>query len=589
MTNGLPPFAQATVTNRLSIALGQYSGAGAKPENQDFHGALQPEGADLAMKGIALCIADGISTSRQGAAAAETAVKSFLTDYFCTSPAWSVRNSGERVIAATNSWMHAQNRRQLGLPQSEGEREQGLICTFSALVLKGRSAHIFHVGDARIARMRGGAIEALTEPHRVYLGGGESCLGRAIGVNRHVEIDYRQLPLAVGDIFILSTDGVHEALSDRAIHKLASGADTLDNAAHAIAKAALDAGSTDNLTVQLARVESLPDGGLDDLVGSEAALLPAPLLEPGAAIDGYRILRKLHSGSRSHVYLAEDGPGGRKVALKLLSTELAQNPAALTSLLLEEWAMRRLNHPNLLGAPPQAEQRRHACAVSHYIEGQSLHARMQQDGPLDLFTTRDLVKQIASGLYAMHRREMIHRDLRPHNILIDVDGRPVIVDFGSVQVAGLGELAIETLDAAFAGTMQYSAPELYLGYEASPRSDLYSLGVIAYQMLTGHLPYGPRVAAARTRAEQRRLRYTPVTSHNPDVPDWMDAAIAKAVSIDPAKRYEEISEFVVDLAKPNTALASPQPVPLMQRGGVRVWQTISAILAAALAASLLLR
>jgi serine/threonine protein phosphatase PrpC len=572
--------------NRLSIALGHHSSAGAKPENQDFHGALQPEGADLAAKGIALCIADGISTSGQGAAAAETAVKSFLTDYFCTSPAWSVRNSGERVIAATNSWMHAQNRRELGPPQSEGEREQGLICTFTALVLKGRTAHLFHVGDARVARLRDGTIEALTEPHRVYLGGGESYLGRALGVNRNVEIDYRQVPIAVGDLFILSTDGVHEALSDRVVQRILTQTLSLDEAADAIAAAALAAGSGDNLTLQLVRIDGLPDGGLDDLIGGEAALPPAPILTPGTAFEGYEILRQLHAGSRSHVYLAR-ASCGKPVALKVLSTELAQDPQALSSLLLEEWAMRRLSHPNLLGAPPQAGERRHAYAVSEHVEGQSLHAWLLDHKAPDLATVRDFVKQLAAGLYAMHRREMVHRDLRPHNVLVDGDGRLKIIDFGSVQVAGLDELAIETLDAAFAGTMQYSAPELYLGHEATPQSDLYSLGVIAYQMLTGHLPYGPRVAAARSRAEQRKLRYTPVTRHNPDVPDWMDAAIAKAVNIDPAKRYAEISEFVVDLAKPNPSLASPEPVPLLQRGGVRAWQIVSAILATLLIASLI--
>jgi serine/threonine protein phosphatase PrpC len=579
--------------NRLTIALGHHSSAGAKRENQDFHGALQPEGADLAAKGIALCIADGISASGQGAAAAETAVKSFLTDYFCTSPAWSVHNSGERVIAATNSWMHAQNRRELGPPQSEGEREQGLICTFTALVLKGRSAHLFHVGDGRIARLRDGAIEVLTEPHRVYLGGGESYLGRAMGVNRHVEIDYRQVPLAAGDLFVLSTDGVHEALSDRIVQRILVETESLEQAARAVAEAALAAGSGDNLTLQLVRIESLPDGGLDDLIGGEAALPPAPMLQPGSVFEGYEILRQLHSGSRSHVYLARHGAEGRMVALKVLSTELAQDPRALTSLLLEEWAMRRLNHPNLLGAPPQAGERRHAYAVSEHVEGQSLHGWLLDHKAPDLVpelaVVRDFVKQLAAGLHAMHRREMVHRDVRPHNVLVDGDGRLKIIDFGSVQVAGLDELAIETLDAAFAGTMQYSAPELYLGHEATPRSDLYSLGVIAYQMLTGQLPYGPRVAAARSRAEQRRLRYTPVTRHNPDVPDWMDAAIAKAVSIDPARRYAEISEFVVDLAKPNPLLASPEPVPLLQRGGVRAWQIVSAILAAMLIASLITR
>ncbi|MDD3799345.1 MAG: serine/threonine-protein kinase, partial [Novosphingobium sp.] len=298
---------------------------------------------------------------------------------------------------------------------------------------------------------------------------------------------------------------------------------------------------------------------------------------------------ELHSGSRSHVYLARDEASGVQVALKVLSTELAQDPAALSSLLLEEWIMRRLDHPNLLRAVPQDRARAHAYSVTEYVAGQSLHAWML-DHPLpDLASVRDVVKQLGSGLQALHRREMIHRDLRPHNVLLDGDGRARIIDFGSVQVAGLEELGAQALEAAFAGTMQYSAPELYLGYPATPQSDQFSLGVIAYQMLTGHLPYGLRVASARTRAAQRKLAYTPVTRHNPDVPDWMDAAIRKAVSVDPARRYAELSEFVVDLAKPNAGLAPSGPAPLLQRGSVLTWQLIAAALAAALAVSLLAR
>ena len=227
-------------------------------------------------KGIALALADGISTSRLGAAAAETAVKSFLTDYYCTSAAWSVRTAAERVIAATNSWMHAQNSRHR--PREDGEdRERGaLICTFSALVLKARAAHLFHVGDARIALIAKGRVEPLTEPHRVELGGGESYLGRALGVNRAVEIDYRQVPLQPGDLFMLSTDGVHEFVGDAETLALIEQADDLAAAARAIAEAALANGSGDNLTVQLLRVDGLPNGEVSDLLGAELGLPPAP-------------------------------------------------------------------------------------------------------------------------------------------------------------------------------------------------------------------------------------------------------------------------------------------------------------------------
>ena len=564
--------------SQLAISFGQYSGAGAKEANQDFHGLLVPEGGELVSKGIAVALADGISTSTMGAAAAETAVKSFLSDYYATSDAWSVQTCAERVIAATNSWMHAHNQRTHGRTLTDESRERGMVCTFTGMVFKSRLAHLFHIGDARVARLSGLSLEPLTDAYRVYLGGGESYLGRAMGTDRHVEIDYRQVPLQAGDVFVLTTDGVHEYLSDTAIAGIVCGASDLDDAAQAIAAAALANDSPDNLTVQILRIESMPDGSLDDLVGAEATLPPAPQLVPGQDFEGYAIEREIHSGSRSHVYLARDKASGARVAIKVPATDHAHDEAQMQALLLEEWVARRVSNPHLLQAAPVRDRRAYAYCVTEYVEGQTLDVWMNDHRQPDLALVRSILGQIARGLQALHRREMIHRDLRPRNIVINGEATAKIIDFGSVQVAGLEEVAPGADNSMFAGTMQFSAPELYLVQPASPVSDIYSLGVIAYRMLTGDLPYGPRLANATTRAAQRKLRYTPVIERNPSVPDWMDAAIAKACAIDPGSRYGELSEFVYDLSYPNPALSGPDALPLLARNPVLVWQAISAIL-----------
>lgn len=577
------PFARKAMPTQLAITLGQCSSPGVKDGNQDFHGALVPEGPVLAAKGIAVVLADGISTGSLGAVASETAVKSFLTDYYATPDSWSVRTSAERVISATNSWMHAQNIAGRPVRLTDEERERGMICTFSALILKSRTAHLFHIGDSRIARFDGSGLEALTEAHRVDLGGGESYLGRALGVNRHVEIDHLRIAVEAGDLFILTSDGIHDHLSDGAIARLLMANDDPESAAQAIVDAALAAGSRDNLTVQIVRVETLADAALDDLFAGSAGLPAAPRLEPGRRFEAYEILRELHSGSRSHVYLARDVAAGATVALKVPSTEHAADGAQMQALMLEEWIARRVDNPHVLKAPPTGHARRHAYAVTAYVEGQTLDAWMHDHPGADLIAVRSIFNQIATGLQALHRREIVHRDLRPGNILVDAHGTVTIIDFGSAQVAGLDDAGPPLLDAAHAGTMQYSAPELYLGQPAGRGSDIYSLGVIAYQMLTGALPYGPRAAAATTRAARKKLRYTPVSALNPNVPDWMDAAIATAVHIDPERRYRELSEFVYDFSHPNAALMSAaDPRPLLQRRPERVWQAVSALLFLAL-------
>ena len=144
----------------LRVTVGQYSSAGRKAANQDFHGAIVPDGAALTMKGVALAVADGISSSPVGHVAGERAVKSFLTDYYCTSDAWTVKTAASRVIDATNSWLHAQSRHV-------EDRDLAHVTTLSALVLKGSRAYIFHVGDSRISRCVGQDLEPLTDEHRL--------------------------------------------------------------------------------------------------------------------------------------------------------------------------------------------------------------------------------------------------------------------------------------------------------------------------------------------------------------------------------------------------------------------------------------
>lgn len=141
---------------------------------------------------------------------------------------------------------------------------------------------------------------------------------------------------------------------------------------------------------------------------------------------------------------------------------------------------------------------------------------------------RGIVEQIVAGLRALHRKGILHQDLRPENVLIDAGGKVTLIDFGAARVAGIGEPG-GAGHAAMLGTEQYSAPEYFLGEEGSVQSELYSLGVITYQLLTGHLPFGAQVAGIRSRSELTGLRYQPATTHNADIPVWLDSVLYKAV------------------------------------------------------------
>ncbi|HZA92284.1 MAG TPA: bifunctional protein-serine/threonine kinase/phosphatase [Gemmatimonadales bacterium] len=564
------------MSRTLTISIGQHSDKGRKETNQDFHGALIPDGPVLALKGIAIAIADGISTSSVSRVAAESAIRSFLTDYYCTSDAWSVKTAAQRVIGAANSWLYAQTQR--GLHTSDMDR--GYVCTFTAMVLKSRLAHIFHIGDCRVSRLAGHTLEPLTEDHCVTISSQQSYLSRALGAKPNAEIDYRAVPLRVGDLFILSSDGVHEHVNGAVMAAaVETHAGDLDRAAHAIVQEALRAGSRDNLTVQIVRIEAVPDGDAGEFMAEAAELVPPPLPEPGGVLDGYRILRQLHSSSRSHVYLALDPETDTPVALKVPSVDLRGDADYLKRFITEEWIARRLNSPHVLKARPPARKRSHLYVVTEYVEGRTLAQWMTDHPTPDLETVRDIAEQIAKGLRAFHRLEMLHQDLRPHNIMIDRSGTVKIIDFGSTRVAGVVEAAPAGIRDDILGTAQYSAPEYFIGERGSTGSDLFSLAVIIYQMLTGRLPYGADVAKTRSRRQQSRLRYVPTSAFNPQVPDWVDLALRKALHPNPLKRYEELSEFTFDLRHPNPTLLMTVRPTLAERNPIRFWKCISAVLA----------
>ncbi|MGM5031139.1 protein kinase domain-containing protein [Tardiphaga sp. 803_E3_N1_3] len=558
----------------LTISIGQHSDRGRKDTNQDFHGALIPTEPLLSLKGIAVVIADGISSSAISGEASESAVKSFLTDYYCTSESWSVKTSAQRVIAATNSWLQSQTQRG----RYHYDKDRGYVCTLSAMVIRARAAHLFHVGDSRIYRVSDRALEQLTTDHRVVISSEQSYLARALGVNPQIEIDYQVLQIDDGDVFILATDGVYDFVSARFITSaIADHAGDLDAAARLIVDEAYAQNSPDNLTVQIVRIDAVPDGEASDILMPQLPL--PPLLEARAVFDGYRIVRELHGSSRSHIYLAVDVESGEQVVIKIPSIDLRDDPVYLKRFMIEEWVARRIDSAHVLKPCRQSRKRNYLYIVAEFIEGQTLKQWMLDNPKPDLETVRGITEQIARGLQAFHRMEMIHQDIRPDNIMIDKTGTVKIIDFGSTRVNGVAEADSPGKHSDILGTPQYTAPELFFGKRATSQSDLYALGTLTYQMLSGTLPYGAEVAKATNAAQHRKLRYRSLLNNASDIPEWIDGVLRKAVHADPAKRYDELSEYVYDLRNPKAEFLNPSTVSLLERNPNMVWKGLSLLLA----------
>lgn len=557
----------------LKVSIGQYSTAGIKQQNQDFHGVYLPEGHVLKQKGIACVIADGIGSSNVSHIAAETAVGSFLSDYYSTSDAWSTQTSAERVIRATNSWLYAQTQ------QSQGrfDKDRGYVCTLSALILKQQQAHVFHVGDSRIYRIRDHEIELLTHDHRVWLSSREHYLSRALGADYRIEIDYRNIELKEKDIFLLMTDGVYEFVTDQQLLDLILVDADLNQLAKAFVEKALEQGSDDNLSLQVIHVEQLPE--LNQFHIQQDYVFPQQLSK-GEVFEGYVIDKILHQNHRSCLYLAHDTQQ-QPLVIKTLGVDLQQDKNAVEQFQLEDWVSKRLKHDNLMQCYPHNTEKKYLFQCYEYLQGETLAQWLhRQEKPLNLDEILPILQQTALALNAMHRLEMLHQDIRPKNIMVinaENAMKIKLIDYGSTAVRGLVEINPKNANRAL-GTLAFMAPEYFIDHSPSVHSDQFSLAVMAYYLFTKQLPYGTDLARCNSLKQMKKVQYHSIRKYRPDLPIWLDKILGQALSIEPIHRFEALSELIHNLMHPSKELLNSKPPAIIERDPLRFWQMSCAVL-----------
>ncbi len=458
-----------------------------------------------------------------------------MKQYFSTPDSWSVKTSAARVL-------HALNR---GLYQHGNRAKNSLVTTFSALVIKSTTVHLLHVGDSRIYRYRGGQLEQLTRDHASTYGGDKSFLTRALGVDLHIEIDYHQLSAEVGDLYLLSSDGLHQFISHRELQRQLSilGAD-LEAEAKCLVGTALENDSDDNISALLVR------------------------------LDGYEVQEVLYSDSGSHTALVHVEISKRLHCLNAPSLNFADDPLYLDGFIKEEWVGKRINHPGVMKTYSPARPKQFLYYLAEYIPEQHLRQWSYEHPHPSLDQVR-----------ALQRLDMIHQDLKPENVLIDAQGRTKLIDFGTVRIAGMDEIASPLERDIPQGSVNYVAPEYLLGQPGSHRSDLFSLGVIAYELFTGQVPFEERRTNDYLIRSYRELNYRPARHQRPDLPEWIEGALRKACNPDPARRYGALSEFIYDLEHPNKAfIHSERSKPLIEKNPLLFWKGLSALLALLLVA-----
>ncbi len=265
----------------------------------------------------------------------------------------------------------------------------------------------------------------------------------------------------------------------------------------------------------------------------------------GTVLSGrYRLEAKLGSGGMSTVYLARDQTLDRPVAVKVMHREMSEQADQLERFRQEARAVAKLSHPNVVAVIDAGEDGGHPYIVFEYVEGETLKQRINRDGALAPQEAIAYAIEIARGLSMAHARNMVHRDIKPQNVLIDAEGRAKLTDFGiSRQLEQDGM----TATGRVLGTTDYVSPEQAMGRKVDPRSDIYSLGVVLYEMLVGQVPFSAdsQVGVAMKHVNEE---LPDVQRRRPDVSAAVALVVERATSKDPEQRYQQVGEMIDDLS-----------------------------------------
>jgi serine/threonine protein phosphatase PrpC len=544
------------------VDIGYACERGARERNDDFAAALRDAPSD----GLIAAIADGVASGGLGREAAQTTVRSLLDDFFAAPQTWETTVALDRLIGAQNRWLADHNRRRSALGGGSA------LTTLTALVLQGHGWTLAHVGDTRAWLLRAGECSQISTDHALdHLDLGAQ-LTRAVGLDDLVHVDYQQGDLHAGDCFVLTSDGVHGVVKRARIADLAQEGDA-QAASEALVRAALAAGSRDNATALVVRVQGLASGRLDDAL-RHGRQLPVPgRLKVGDALDGYLVTAVVADTGVHRLYQARDAATRELVALKTLHEARAGDPQERAMLAHEAWLGQRLSDSDARGFVRVREPDSPSAfyVVFDWHGGHTLEQMLAAGRRFTVAEAVDGAIAVARAIGRLHRQGVIHRDIKPANLHLGNDGQWRILDLG-VALSGREPAALRSLHA---GTPSYMNPEQWGQGADEPApadagSDLYALGVSLFRWLGGALPYGD-IEPYQTGRFRRDPQ--PPSRQRPDVPIWLDHVLLKAVARERAQRFETAEELLLALERgASRPLNAPRGTPLIARDREALWR-----------------
>ncbi|MBB3229492.1 bifunctional protein-serine/threonine kinase/phosphatase [Halomonas stenophila] len=567
---------------QLSLSYGQAFVAPERRRHRSSMSVRLPEAPLLTAKGACALISDSTSRNPLAKQAGDISVRGFLADYFSTPDHWEVKTAATRVLRALNAWCFGQSRQV-----SDG----GFVSSLSAMVFRGREAHLFHIGDTLVFRLRGAEFEQLSRDHVTDLGG-YRYPSRAIGMDASVDIDYARLPLKQGDIFLFTTQGVQGTLmpSDY-VRLIREDASDLDAACERLAQTARERArergyGSDQFCFQLVRIDALPEEEQDHPGKVYGDLPIPPELAVGERLDGLEVREVLSRTAQSRVYRVRDVRTDRDLVMKAPSPELSNRNAYLEHFLLQQWVVERVHSPFVVRVMEPSRPRRFLYYLMAYVEGETLTEWARRHPQAGLDQRLDIAVQLGKAIQALHHRDLLHQRVHPDNVLIDPHGQVVLADFSACHLRDVDGHRRSRGLLRQVGITEHSAPEYALDDAVGRRSDQFSLASTVYWLLTGALPYEMPLKELLRHTDLERMAYRSARILNPEISPALDDALRRALSPQRALRFRRLSEFLHALrvngeSRRRTRGALGEPT--------RFWQGVAGILLLLLVLSWLLK
>ncbi|MBV9642839.1 MAG: bifunctional protein-serine/threonine kinase/phosphatase [Verrucomicrobia bacterium] len=534
-----------------------------RKKNEDSLGFWQPEEEpERLQRGAISVVADGLGGHENGDVASKMAVEIAIETFQRINPVNAPKQILKQIFDSANLAIY-----EAGMADPRGGR---MATTLSVCIFRDKELFIGHVGDSRVYLVRQENLRRLTDDHsytamqvklrlisehEAKASRLRSMLTRTVGNEPIVHFDYKHLKLMSRDRIVQCTDGLYCYISDS---DLCEGVDRLnmDEICPYLIALAERQKSDDNLSVQVVQIDRLVEPKHDQPIsllakaGGGQTNSMSNEVQAGDLIDArFEIESVISRSGMASIYKAKDLQTGQTVAVKVPYMQLESDPAAFSRFQREAEIGELLDHPNIIKfikVPNKSRQ----YIVTEYLEGRSLSTVLNEVRPLPISDAVQIASYVCAALAHMHEHKVVHRDLKPQNIMICNDGTLRIIDFGIAKSTEMRRLTFAGFTPAM-GTPDYMAPEQVKGKRGDERTDIYSLGAVLYEMTTGSVPFeGPNPFIVMNS----RLTGDPVAPRklNPEISQALEEIILHAMEREPERRYQSALSMKKELDDPES-------------------------------------